>query len=131
MGGAVGVGQQADATLTQTGLVPVGTESLRFRAFLASFDDSFSVSLGGVTLSLIPLASTTNYTLYGADVHAWAGQTVELGFTSIADRLHFGANWLFLDSVQFSDQPIPEPGVFALSALSASLLGWRVLGRRQ
>jgi hypothetical protein len=133
MSGITGVLQPADATLAQTGLVPAGTESLQFRAHLDNFSssDTFDVTLGGQTLSLIPLQAGANYILYGADIHAWAGQTAELAFTAIAQRPHHVDTYLYLDSIQFSNQPVPEPGIFGLSALGVLLLGWRTLGRRQ
>ena len=124
--------QPVDATLAQTGLVPGDAESLQFRAYaLYSYPfDPFAVTLGGQTLSLIPLESGPNYTLYGADIHALAGQDAELEFTLFAQRPHMGNNYLYLDSIQFSAQAVPEPGVFGLAALGALLLGWRVLWRR-
>jgi hypothetical protein len=131
MSGVTGVNQSSDATIAQTGLVPAGTESLRFKAQFAPFSSSgsFGVTLGGQALSLIPVASGTNYTLYAADIHTLAGQTAELNFTVFAHPQQFASDYLFLDSIQFSNQPVPEPGAFALSALGALLLGWRALAR--
>jgi hypothetical protein len=131
--GVSGTLQMYDTTLEQSSLVPVTAESLQFKAF---FDPSggtgsyFSVSLGGQTLALVTLGAGTNYTLYGADIHDWAGQTAELAFTC-----HTNFQWsypadLYLDSIQFSTEPIPEPGVFALLALGVSVVGWGVLRRR-
>ena len=133
MSGLYQIGQPADATLAQTGLVPAGTASLRFSAHLdnLSTSDTFSVALGGQTLSLIPLQAGANYILYAADIHGWAGKTAELDFTCIAQRPHGADTYLYLDSIQFSDQSVPEPGVFGLSALGALLLGWRSIGRRR
>jgi hypothetical protein len=133
MSGITGVLQPADATLAQTGLVPAGTESLRFRAHLdnLSSSDTFSVALGGQTLSLIPLQAGANFIIYEADIHTWAGQTAELDFTCIAQRPHHSDTYLYLDSIQFSTVTVPEPGVFGLSALGALLLGWRGLWRQR
>ena len=133
MSGVTGPGQSSDATITQTGLVPVGTESLWFKAQFAPFSSSgsFGVTLGGQTLSLVPVASGADYTLYGADVHAFAGQTAEMAFTVFAYPQQFAADYLFLDSIQFSNQPVPEPGVFSLWALGAVLVGWRVVRRQR
>ena len=132
--GGPGQGTPADTTLSQTGLVPAGAKSLQFKAY-DPFDLSpfvpLVVTLGGQRLSLTPLASGANYTLYGADIHALAGATAELDFTVPAGNPHVNNNYVFLDSIQFSTVAIPEPGVFGLFALGALLLGWRVLGRRR
>jgi hypothetical protein len=122
-----------DVTLAQTGLVPAGTESLRFRAHLEAYGalGSFGVTLGGQTLSLVPVANEPNYTLYAADIHQFAGQAAELGFTSFTDRSFVGNTCLYLDSIAFSTQPVPEPGAFGLAALGALLLAGCILGRRR
>src|SRR5438876_5279011 len=115
----------ADASLSQTGLIPFEIQSLTFKA--APGAGPFEVTLGGQSLSLIPMSAGTNYTLFGADVHAWAGQTTELKFTAVADRVNLGrVNNLFLDSIQFSSVPIPEPSVLALgSVLFGLYYSWR------
>jgi hypothetical protein len=114
----------ADATLVQTGIVPPGTESLRFKAQFAPFNTSgsFDVTLDGQTLSLVPVGSGANYTVYAADIHTLAAQTAELSFTVHGHAGQVVADYLFLDSVQFSNQRVREPGVFALSALGALFL---------
>jgi len=69
------------------------------------------VSFNGLTLPRVPLGSTANYTVWGVDVSAYAGQTGELRFT---------APWLsagVLDGIQFSLTAIPEPSVLALSGI--------------
>ena len=119
----------ADTTLSQTGLVPTTAQSLEFKAYFVGVG-VFTVTLGSQQLSLTPLGSGSNYTLYGADIHAVAGQTAELDFTLLAEDPHVNNRYLFLDSIQFSSQPIPEPGVFGLCALGAVLFGWRVHRRR-
>lgn len=129
-----GSGVPADTSLSQTGLVPLGVHSLQFEALQAVDGASavipFGVTLGGQTLSLVPLGSGANYTLYGADVSSWAGQTAQLSFTVFAERPHLNNQYLYLDAIQFSDQAVPEPSVIGLSALGALLLGWRALRRR-
>lgn len=128
--GGVGMGEGADTTLEQTGLVPVGTQTLLFEAELFGAQNYFGVTLGGQTLSLVPLQSGANYTLYGVDIHTWAGQTAELAFTSYYPYPHVGEIPVYLDAIQFSNQGVPEPSVLSLSALGAMLLGWRVMRRR-
>lgn len=118
--------QIEDATLSQTGQVPLGTQSLQFKAYEA-FDSlgSFAVTLGGQNLSLVTISNALNYTLYGANVSQWAGQTVELAFTVFAENPHVNDEYLYLDAIQFSTQPVPEPSAFALTAFGTLLLGFR------
>jgi hypothetical protein len=78
--------------------------------------------LGGVTLPLISLGVSSNYVQYAADIHDWAGLTAELAFTDIAQRPHFRDNYLFLDGIQLSSLPAPEPGVAGLWSLGLLFL---------
>jgi hypothetical protein len=128
-----GVTNAADLTLSQTGLVPASAQSLWFKALWEGYSPSSAVevALGGQTLSLFPMGGGTNYTLYAADVRSFSGRTAELNFTLLAQRPHGGDNFLFLDSVQFSDQAVPEPGMLSLFALGALLAGTRALHRRR
>jgi hypothetical protein len=114
----------SDTTLSQTGLVPLGTQSLQFKAGTL-FDASgrFAVTLGGRALSLTTLGSGTNYTLYGADVSQWAGQTNQLSFTVFGENPHVNDENLLLDDIQFSNQSIP---VAPQTSFSASLSGGNI-----
>jgi hypothetical protein len=119
----------ADASLSQTGLVPVGTKSL---SFLATAFGPFSVSLGGTTLNLIssPVANH-NYSLYEADISAFAGQTAELKFAVFAQNPYQSQiHGLTLDDIQFSPNPVPEPSTLLLTA-SGALLLWPLLKRKR
>ena len=130
--GPGGTLQPADTALSQTGLVPLGTQSLRFKAYPAlGQSGSFSVSIDGQPLSLAALSSGTNYTLFGADIGALAGQTAQLTFTVFADRPHVVNEYLYLDSIQFSAVAIPEPRVLGLPTLGALLLSWRLWRKRR
>ena len=107
--------------ISQVGMVPVGSQTIQFWTG-DQYAVGFGVSYGGHQISLSQLGSTANGRwMWGGDVSAFAGQTGELRFRGNG----------YLDNIQFSDQPIPEPGVFGLSALGALLLGCRVLGRRR
>ena len=119
--------EPTNVTLSQTGMVPVGTESLQFKAE-EIFDSSgaFTVTLGDQTLSLTVLGTGTNYTLYGANVSQWAGQTTDLAFTLLAENPHINDEYLVLDAIQFSPEPIPEPSVIGLFSISALFLCWRM-----
>lgn len=118
-----------DVSLSQTGLVPTGTKSLSFLAIPSSLAVSnFTVSLGGVNLNLISFpVSNENYTLYEADVSAFAGLSEELKFTLLAQNPHVSNRYLSLDDVQFSPEAIPEPS--GLSLLALGLTGLVLLHR--
>ena len=131
MGGVLGPLNPADTTLSQTGLVPGVAQSLRLKAYnigSASPLIPLVVTLGGQQLSLVPLGGGANYTLLGADIHTLAGHTAELDFTM---RGSLDSNTVFLDSIQFSNLPVPEPSVFGLFGLGALLAGGHVLRRRR
>jgi hypothetical protein len=101
--------------IAQLGMVPSTAQSLTFWG-----TGAISASFAGQQLSLSVLENTPNHVVYGADISSFDGQTGWLQFQ--------GAG--LLDNISFSDMAIPEPGVLALSALAALLLGWRVLRQR-
>ena len=108
--------------LAQTGLVPVDSLSLRFLAYTAG--TPFTLTLGGVNIPVVDLATFPSYHLYGGDISAFAGSIAELRFTAFPDNYPHSTVFA-LDSIQFSNQPIPEPSVFGLFVLGALLVGWR------
>jgi hypothetical protein len=81
----------------------------------------FTVTFAGQQIPVIMLGSTSTATILGGDIASFAGQTGELRFQGGGE----------LDNIQFSNSPVPEPGVFGLTALGALLLGWRSLRRRR
>ena len=91
------------------------------------------VTFVGQTIPLIQMAieggGPTRHLVFGADISSFAGQTGELRFTMPSVAASF--NIPYLDSIQFSNQPIPEPSVFALFALGALLLGRRFVRARR
>ena len=110
-------GVVSDTTISQTGLVPLGTQSLQFKAqTFFDYAGKFAVTLGGQTLSLTSLGSGTNYTLYGANVSQWAGQTAQLSFTVFGEKPHVNDEGLLLDDIQFSPQPVPVVAPITLLA---------------
>lgn len=100
-------------SISQTGIIPGDAETLVFKAFTYS---PFLVALNGQSLSYIPISSTPNYTVYGADISPLAGQTATLSFS-----LGVG----LLDDIQFSLTAIPEPSALALLALSTFVVAAR------
>jgi hypothetical protein len=122
--GTDNLGNPMPVALSQTGLVPLDSRSLLFRANASVFGgpNPFVVTLDGETLSMTPVAVTGDlYTLYGGDVSAYAGQTLELRFTALPFT-SAGYNF-FLDAIEFSPNPVPEPSTFALLAM-AGIVGW-------
>ena len=106
--------------LGQSALVPTDSLSLQFLAYTAG--TPFAVTLGGVNIPIVDLATFPSYHLYGGDISALAGSVAELRFTAFPNN--YPRSTVFaLDSIQFSNQPIPEPSVFGLFALGALLLG--------
>lgn len=95
--------------IAQIGTVPAIAQSIRF--YLAQGD--MVVSFNGQEIPLSVLGSAPTGNLYGGDISAFAGQTGELRFRGVG----------YLDHIQFSAEPIPEPRVWALFALGALLLG--------
>jgi hypothetical protein len=108
------------ASISQTGLVPVGTESLLFEAHADPFQEFLSVSLGGQNLAFSAISTSANYTLYGADIAAFAGQTETLAF-SASSPLSVGSVWT-IDNIQFSPSSIPEPSASCLLLLGSGAL---------
>lgn len=117
--GSAGGGPPASAALARTSMVPVGTQALLFRAW----GNDFQVSMNGQALSLQPVSSAGNYTLFGADISSFAGSANELRFTALS-----GGN-LFLDSILFSTVAVPEPGTWALGTMA--LAGVWLFRRRE
>jgi len=105
------------ASIGQTGLVPDNAVSL---FFYLSLNSNLEVSFNGQPISLVQMASTPNYDIMAGNISAFAGQTGQLLFTAPGST-GFG----LLDDIQFSPSPIPEPGVFGLSAVGGLILACR------
>jgi hypothetical protein len=131
-----------DTSLAQIGRVPLLAQSLRFNAIphadpfgfpqVGDPIGTFAVMLGGQELPVFALGSgPNNSTMFGVDVLAWAGQTAELRFTTFAapGGRFIGFNNLFLDSIEFSQVPVPEPGALALLGLGLAALVCRLKRR--
>lgn len=117
-------GGQDSVALGQIGQIPTTAKSLLFYG-----SPSMQVTFEGQAISLIGLSSTPQYFVLGADISMFSGQTGELKFLEPVPP--FAGVMVWLDNIQFSDQPIPEPSVFGLFALGALLLGWRLVRARQ
>jgi hypothetical protein len=118
-----GAFMSAEATISQTGLVPLTARSILFKA--QPDLGTFLVSLAGQSIPFFALSNGPNYTVYGGDVSAFAGATVELRFST--PQLFGGRNWWGLDDIAFSTLQVPEPGLIGLLALGSSLLALRLV----
>jgi hypothetical protein len=111
--GGDNAGSTTGASIGQTGQIPVTAQSITY------WGSSLQVAFNGLPLIFNAIGSTPNYTIWGADISAFAGQTGQLLFTT---------PWLnsgMLDNIQFSTTAVPEPSAVALTALGALLLGFR------
>ena len=109
------------ATLSQTGLVPAGTESIQLDANQQS-GSLFVVSVGGQPIDMIPLQTFANYTLYGGNISAWSGQDATLSVTELPlVNGQATLSLLQLDNISFSTTTVPEPNPFALTGVGGLL----------
>jgi len=109
------------AGIAQSGEVPANAQSLVFFASLTSLQVTFN----GQSVPFMSLGNGPNYTIYGGDISAFAGQTGELRFTCLQLGSGAGSAFAYLDFISFSPVPIPEPNAFGLFAMGGLLLGWR------
>jgi hypothetical protein len=119
------------AEISQTAVVPTGSESLFFDASVSGAP--FDVTLGSQSIDMIPLQTFSNYTLYGGNISpTLAGNLETLSFTEPAPTSGPGPNMFKLDDIQFSASPVPEPnsfGLFAFGGLFIALRHWRKVRR--
>jgi len=101
-------------SISQTGEIPASAESITFWGE----DTGLQVTFAGQPLTFSAIGTTPNYTIYEADISAFAGQTGQLLFT--AAPFSGGGQ---IDNIQFSSSPVPEPGALALAGIGAALAG--------
>jgi hypothetical protein len=119
-------GEFGPATLSQTGLVPTDSRSLQMLVGTGFYDVYFSVSLGGHTIQMIPLASFSNCTLYGGDISSLAGQLETLSLTALTPPSPIiPPSYFEVDDIEFSPESVPEPTATGLFALGLFFLGLR------
>ncbi|HEY3855317.1 MAG TPA: hypothetical protein VGO67_13070 [Verrucomicrobiae bacterium] len=107
----------AVASISQTGQIPIGTQSLLFTAqtFYTAGLTELEVSLGSDVLTFSPVMTQGQSTIYGANIESFAGQTEQLTFSS-------GEGNLLLDDISFSPVTItPEPQPYILMGIGGCL----------
>lgn len=103
-GGSISAESTSGASIGQVGEIPLTAESIIY------WGGALQVTFNGQPLSFSAIGGTANYTIWGADISAYAGQTGQLLFT---------APWqteTLLDNIQFSTSAVPEAnewGIFA------------------
>jgi hypothetical protein len=121
-----GGGTTPGASISQTGLIPNGTQSLLFEAQLETLGSPgpLDVSIGGENVPFFAVETEPNYTLYEANISAWARETEQLTFS--APAVNTGLNAWEIDDISFSTTAVtPEPSVVALTAIGGVLFGAR------
>jgi hypothetical protein len=117
-------GDPTYVTLSQTGLVPSGTETVLMDV---KAGNGFTVTLGGQMINMLPLQSSPTYTTYGGNVSAFAGLVAQLNVTAPPTGV---PNSVLLDNIRFSSQLVPEPGPIVLLVLGIGFVVGKA-GRRQ
>jgi hypothetical protein len=124
-GGSQFVPSTSYSAIWQTGQIPATSESLIY------WGGALQVTFNGQPLTPVAISSTANYTVWGMDISAYAGQTGELRFSKPWLPTNFSDGAL-LDNIHFSSIPAPEPSAFVLcGAALLFFLGARLMKRRK
>ena len=119
------VGASGYAAISQSGLIPAGTQSLLFDATQSPTTSSgiLTVMLGNQVVPITPVATESfaggSYSLYKANISAWADQTAQLTFTALAPSGFEEWNAWFIDDISFSPNAVPEPSSLVLMGIGA------------
>jgi hypothetical protein len=105
-------------SLSQSGLVPVGTESINF--LVGSGQSDAVVTLNGVNIPLVSLPDGR----WAGDVSAFAGTVAQLTLFPTSNT-GYGGNWLYFDDIQFSPSSVPEPNGLSLCSICILIFLWR------
>ena len=120
-----GSGTASAASISQTGLIPAGTQSLLFEAEPVDTGPAgpLEVLVGNQVVPFAAVGTGPNYTLYGANISSWANDTEQLTFSALLGS--YGLNNWEIDDISFSTTPEPEPNILALTAIGGLLFGAR------
>jgi hypothetical protein len=112
--GGVGGGVQTPASISQTGQIPSGTQTLLFEESASPTfpPEPAEVFIGSHQLSLWEVGTGPNYTIFGGSISTWAGQTEQLTISAPA------GNYL-IDDISFSTQMVPEPSPLVLTGIGS------------
>jgi hypothetical protein len=118
-GGSQFVSSSSYSAIWQTGQIPATAESLIY------WGGALQVTFDGQPLTPVAISNAANYTIWGMDISAYAGQTGVLQFTKPWLPTNFSDGAL-LDNIQFSSSPIPEPSALSLFICGIFLICYRV-----
>jgi hypothetical protein len=100
------------ASISQTGLIPSGTQSLFFDAEMGA--GSYELLIGNQAIPFTAVGGGSDYTLYGANISAWADQKEELTFSALEN----GNSYWIIDDISFSQTELtPEPSPLILTGI--------------
>ena len=71
--------------------------------------------VGSQTVPFTAVGTGPNYTLYAANIAAWAGDTEALTFSAL--QASGGLNNWTIDDILFSPNAVPEPSPLALTGI--------------
>ena len=105
----------------------MGTHSIQFLSSGAR--NGFTVTIAGQPISLSVVGTQNGFNLYRGDVSQFSGLSEELRITALSAPSS-PAN-LYIDSIVFSAEAVPEPGFLGLFSVGAVALFWRFVQLRQ
>ncbi len=123
-----------NSSISQTGLIPSGTQSIQFLIASPSqagiIPPNPIVTVNGAPIGLSEISQSGGVITMAGDVSAFAGTTADLIVLCKlkqpqAPNFPANENIFNLDDIQFSASPVPEPGTVALFATGALLLAFR------
>jgi len=118
-GGSQFVSSSSYASIGQTGQVPSSAESITY------WGGALQVTFNGQPLTFNAMSNAPTFSVWVADISAYAGQTGLLLFT---------APWqttAMLDNIQFSTSPAPEPGTLSLIIYGSLYVCYRVTRQKR
>lgn len=118
--------ERGAVSIAQTAVVPASAKSLLFdAAFQIPGRTNFVVSIAGESLPFHPVEHHTNFVVYAADVSRFAGQNVELRFTSYP-RLspELAVYSVYLDDIRFSEGMGGSDFVYATQDGAITITGY-------
>ena len=122
--------QYGNTSLQQTGMAPVGANSIQFQSstypYYPTSINAFGFGVNGQAVNLVPFSNGNGWT-YAGNISQYAGQSATLDFYSLSGG---SPTSFYLSDITFSSQVIPEPAPLPLFGIGALALVARPRGRR-